>query len=521
MSTGGPASSMTSINRRVDHDDSSGAPAAGAGGSTSGSGLSPTGRWGKPVGSMKKSRQPIITRDDPNMLKTHFLEIASGADIVEGIARFARRQKFGVCVLSGSGMVGDVTLRQPLWPEGSTVTLHGRFEILSLSGAFMPPPCPPGANGLTIYLAGREGQVVGGKVGDALVASGTVMVAVTTCSNITYERLPLVDDKPAKAAADPDESPAGMAVAQGLLVPKFDDLSPDLMPKEEDNLEDKQALKYTTEKMENDDTLEPLQGSTLEQVLGNLGRKHRSQKMEIDRTPDSPEPSHDSALEQTSSQNMETDPSPESAMSTLEQDERLPLQRTLSAIQDLIKRADWWVHKHILVNQATNDTVYCAEDLLDELDYYELRDKIEGSTLRPGCLETCDIKMKKVKGELDERMNLTDLIGMPDVRQLFIDESICQEANLFKEEKAIFGRQKELMELFDLLDFQENSPTSEQVTAAITVPDRDQARPENVSVLPIVGRSGVGKTTLAHNIFREKRVGDHFDLLIWIREEVD
>uniref|UniRef100_A0A453KQ57 PPC domain-containing protein n=1 Tax=Aegilops tauschii subsp. strangulata TaxID=200361 RepID=A0A453KQ57_AEGTS len=184
---------------------------------------------------------------------------------------------------------------------------------------FMPPPCPPGANGLTIYLAGREGQVVGGKVGDALVASGTVMVAVTTCSNITYERLPLVDDKPAKAAADPDESPAGMAVAQGLLVPKFDDLSPDLMPKEEDNLEDKQALKYTTEKMENDDTLEPLQGSTLEQVLGNLGRKHRSQKMEIDRTPDSPEPSHDSALEQTSSQNMETDPSPESAMSTLEQ----------------------------------------------------------------------------------------------------------------------------------------------------------------------------------------------------------
>uniref|UniRef100_R7W7F1 Uncharacterized protein n=1 Tax=Aegilops tauschii TaxID=37682 RepID=R7W7F1_AEGTA len=201
MSTGGPASSMTSINRRVDHDDSSGAPAAGAGGSTSGSGLSRTGRWGKPVGSMKKSRQPIITRDDPNMLKTHFLEIASGADIVEGIARFARRQKFGVCVLSGSGMAPSCRRRVP--------------------------------NVLTIYLAGREGQVVGGKVGDALVASGTVMVAVTTCSNITYERLPLVDDKPAKAAADPDESPAGMAVAQGLLVPKFDDLSPDLMPKEE------------------------------------------------------------------------------------------------------------------------------------------------------------------------------------------------------------------------------------------------------------------------------------------------
>ncbi|KAM3257156.1 hypothetical protein ACQJBY_049465 [Aegilops geniculata] len=186
-------------------------------------------------------------------------------------------------------------------------------------------------------------------------------------------------------------------------------------------------------------------------------------------------------------------------------------------MQDNIKRADWWVHKDEFVHKTTIDTVYCAEDLLDEVDYYELQDRIEGSTFRPICLESCDIKMKEVKGKLDRLMALMDLMDTHDVRQLFIDESICQEANLFKEEQAIFGRQKELMELFDLLDFQENSPTNEQVTAAITVHDCDQARPENVSVLPIVGRSGVGKTTLAHNIFREKRVGDHFDLLIWIR----
>ncbi|KAM3275031.1 hypothetical protein ACQJBY_043791 [Aegilops geniculata] len=504
MSTGGPASRTTNINRRVDHDENSGL-------------------WEKPVRSMKKSRQPIIIRDNHPTLKTQFpgriiceppqrIEFAPGADILEGIVRFANRRKSTVCVLSGWGVVGKVTLLQE-----PTVMLHGRFEILSLSGVLMPPPCPPGANGLTIYLGARQGQVVGGKVGDDLVASENVTVTVTTFSNIDYE--------PAKEAADPDESPAGMPVAHGLVVHKFYNLSPNLMPKDEDSLKDKQVLKYTTENMENDGTPEPLQDSTLEQVCGNLGGKHKSQKMEIDRTP---EPSQDSMLEQVcrnasgkhTSQKMEIDPSPEpSQKSTLEQDERLVLQRTLSAIQDLIKRADWWVHKDVFVHQATiaKDTVYCAEDLLDELDYYELQDKIEGSTFRPGCLESCDIKMKEVKGKLDRLMVLMDLMDTHDVRQLFIDESICQEANLFKEEQAIFGRQKELMELFDLLDFQENSPTSEQVTAAITVPDRDQARPENVSVLPIVGRSGVGKTTLAHNIFREKRVGDHFDLLIWIR----
>ncbi|KAF2287667.1 hypothetical protein GH714_002223 [Hevea brasiliensis] len=149
---------------------------------------------GRPPGSKNKPKPPIfITRDSPNALKSHVMEIANGSDVAESLACFARKRQRGVCVLSGSGMVTNVTLKQPSAP-GAVMALHGRFEILSLTGAFLPGPAPPGA-GLTIYLAGGQGQVVGGSVVGSLVASGPVMVIAATFSNATYERLPLEEEE--------------------------------------------------------------------------------------------------------------------------------------------------------------------------------------------------------------------------------------------------------------------------------------------------------------------------------------
>lgn len=48
---------------------------------------------------------------------------------------------------------------------------------------------------MTIYLAGGQGQVVGGSVVGPLVASGPVMVIASTFSNATYERLPLEEEE--------------------------------------------------------------------------------------------------------------------------------------------------------------------------------------------------------------------------------------------------------------------------------------------------------------------------------------
>lgn len=156
---------------------------------------------GRPPGSKNKPKPPIfVTRDSPNALRSHVMEVANGSDIAESIAQFARRRQRGVCVLSASGTVTNVTLRQPSAP-GAVMALHGRLEILSLTGAFLPGPAPPGATGLTIYLAGGQGQVVGGSVVGSLVASGPVMVIASTFSNATYERLPMEEEEEGGGAA--------------------------------------------------------------------------------------------------------------------------------------------------------------------------------------------------------------------------------------------------------------------------------------------------------------------------------
>ncbi|OVA01025.1 protein of unknown function DUF296 [Macleaya cordata] len=152
---------------------------------------------GRPPGSKNKPKPPVIvTRDSPNSLRSHILEVASGADIVESMSNYARRRGRGVCVLSGGGTVVNVTLRQPTTaPTGSVVALHGRFEILSLTGTVLPPPAPPGSGGLTIFLAGGQGQVVGGSVVAPLVASGPVVLMAASFANAMYERLPLEEDE--------------------------------------------------------------------------------------------------------------------------------------------------------------------------------------------------------------------------------------------------------------------------------------------------------------------------------------
>lgn len=150
---------------------------------------------GRPAGSKNKPKPPvIITRESANTLRAHILEVGSGSDIFEGVAAYARRRQRGICVLSGTGTVTNVTLRQPA-SAGSFVSLQGRFEILSLSGSFLPPPAPPGATSLTVFLAGGQGQVVGGNVVGELIAAGPVIVIAASFTNVAYERLPLEEEE--------------------------------------------------------------------------------------------------------------------------------------------------------------------------------------------------------------------------------------------------------------------------------------------------------------------------------------
>ncbi|KAK4277930.1 hypothetical protein QN277_015849 [Acacia crassicarpa] len=204
---------------------------------------------GRPPGSRNKPKPPVVvTKESPNALRSHVLEISSGNDVAESLSTFANRRHRGVSVLSGSGIVTNVTLRQPAAP-GGVITLNGRFEILSLSGAFLPAPSPPGATGLTVYLAGGQGQVVGGAVVGSLVASGPVLVIAATFANATYERLPLEDDPSGEevetqtpkhvgvnnnnnnsaTSAGPNPS-TSQALNEQVSMPVFNNLPPNLVP---------------------------------------------------------------------------------------------------------------------------------------------------------------------------------------------------------------------------------------------------------------------------------------------------
>uniref|UniRef100_A0A0E0C917 PPC domain-containing protein n=1 Tax=Oryza meridionalis TaxID=40149 RepID=A0A0E0C917_9ORYZ len=159
---------------------------------------------GRPLGSKNKPKPPvIITRDSPDALHSHIIEVAPGADVAACVAEYARRRGRGVCLMGASGAVADVAVR------GAAAPLPGRFELLSVTGTVLPPPAPPGASGLSVLLSAGQGQVVGGCVVGPLVAAGPVTLFAATFANAVYERLPLAD----VADVKPDLSGAAVATA--------------------------------------------------------------------------------------------------------------------------------------------------------------------------------------------------------------------------------------------------------------------------------------------------------------------
>ncbi|KAG7597022.1 PPC domain [Arabidopsis suecica] len=167
---------------------------------------------GRPRGSKNKPKAPIFVTYDPPM-SPYIVEVPSGNDVVEALNRFCRRKAIGFCVLSGSGSVADVTLRQPSpAAPGSTITFHGKFDLLSVSATFLPPPprtslSPPFSNFFTVSLAGPQGQVIGGFVAGPLVAAGAVYVVATSFNNPSYHQLPAAEEEQRDSAEGEGQSP--------------------------------------------------------------------------------------------------------------------------------------------------------------------------------------------------------------------------------------------------------------------------------------------------------------------------
>ncbi|OEL24025.1 hypothetical protein BAE44_0014958 [Dichanthelium oligosanthes] len=200
----------------------SGPPAAAGSGGGDGASVVQAGkrRRGRPPGSKNKPKPPpVVTRDvEPAAaMRPHVLEVPAGGDVARALAGFARRRGLGICVLTGTGTVADVSLRHPSSSAAAdgggsaVVVFRGRYEILSISATFLAPSMsaavPRAVRDLSISLAGPHGQIVGGAVAGPLVAATTVVVLAAAFTDLTFHRLPLEDDPSASVSgsAEADE----------------------------------------------------------------------------------------------------------------------------------------------------------------------------------------------------------------------------------------------------------------------------------------------------------------------------
>ncbi|WOG81668.1 hypothetical protein DCAR_0100819 [Daucus carota subsp. sativus] len=110
----------------------------------------------------------------------HIITVNAGEDVTMKVISFSQQGPRGICILSANGVISSVTLRQPD-SSGGTLTYEGRFEILSLTGSFMPSENGGIRNrsgGMSVSLAGPDGRVVGGGVAGLLVAASPVQIVV-------------------------------------------------------------------------------------------------------------------------------------------------------------------------------------------------------------------------------------------------------------------------------------------------------------------------------------------------------
>ncbi|KAL9370533.1 hypothetical protein Peur_035673 [Populus x canadensis] len=106
----------------------------------------------------------------------HVVPVHTGEDIVTKLLAFSQKGARAVCILSATGVVSSVIMRQP-GSSGGILRYDGPFEILSLSGSFTFSETGGSnrKNGmLSISLAKPNGRVFGGGVAGSLIAAGPI-----------------------------------------------------------------------------------------------------------------------------------------------------------------------------------------------------------------------------------------------------------------------------------------------------------------------------------------------------------
>ncbi|WCJ41701.1 AT-hook motif nuclear-localized protein 1 [Euphorbia peplus] len=113
-------------------------------------------------------------------LTPHVITIDNGQDIVKKIMEFTQKGYKAVCIISATGAVSSVVIRQP-GSSGGYLRYEGKFDILTLTGTFTLAETTgkKRKNGtICVSLAKPDGRVFGGGVVGPLIASGPIQIIV-------------------------------------------------------------------------------------------------------------------------------------------------------------------------------------------------------------------------------------------------------------------------------------------------------------------------------------------------------
>ncbi|KAM3302817.1 hypothetical protein P3S67_013847 [Capsicum chacoense] len=185
------------------------------------------------------------------------------------------------------------------------------------------------------------------------------------------------------------------------------------------------------------------------------------------------------------------------------------LKMTLVGLQAVLSDAENKQASNRDVSRWLNelrDAVYGAENLMEEVNYEALRLNVEGrlrNLAETSNQQVSDLNLsledtikEKLEDTIETLEDLQKQIGHLGLKEHFVStkrESRTPSTSVA--EPDVFGRQNEIERLIDRL-------TSEACEKTLTV-------------VPIFGIGGVGKTTLAKAAYNDKKVIDHFDLKGW------